>query len=200
MSPFWILIVIGIVAVLGYVGARRRAMASASGNIRNLHSLPNFYGMNALLAGLVPALLLLAVWSAVQPIVIKQSVQSIILAENPDLGAGDLSLVMTQVQRLAEGLSGAMGRDELTRGEVFDMRADLTNVRGRLADLGVALSGDVTQTELKAAQRYLGILAWGDTMKTIAVIAVSLIGTAIAFAGLLALVAWALWWRRRPRT
>ncbi len=181
MSPFWILIVIGIVAVLGYVGARRRAMASASGNIRNLHSLPNFYGMNALLAGLVPALLLLAVWSAVQPIVIKQSVQSIILAENPDLGAGDLSLVMTQVQRLAEGLSGAMGRDELTRGEVFDMRADLTNVRGRLADLGVALSGDVTQTELKAAQRYLGILAWGDTMKTIAVIAVSLIGTAIAF-------------------
>ena len=181
MSPFWILIVIGIVAVLGYVGARRRAMASASGNIRNLHSLPNFYGMNALLAGLVPALLLLAVWSAVQPIVIKQSVQSIILAENPDLGSGQLSLVMTQVQRLAEGLSGAIGADHLTREQVFDMRADLTDVRGRLADLGVALSGEVTQTELEAAQRYMSISAWGDTLRTIAVIAVSLICTAIAY-------------------
>ncbi len=104
MSPFWILIVVGIVAIVGYVGARRRAMASASGDIRKLHSLPNFYWMNALLTGLVPALLLLAVWSAAQPIVIKQSVQSVILDANPELGTGDLSLIMTQVQRLADGL------------------------------------------------------------------------------------------------
>ncbi len=181
MSPFWILIVVGIVAIVGYVGARRRAMASASGDIRKLHSLPNFYGMNALLTGLVPALLLLAVWSAAQPIVIKQSVQSVILDANPELGTGDLSLIMTQVQRLADGLSNAVSSGELQREQAFDMRADLTDVRGRLADLGVALSGEVTQVELRAAQRYMSIVAWGDVMRAIAVITLSLVGTAIAF-------------------
>ena len=43
------------VAAAGYVLGRGRAMASAGGDARRLHSLPNYYGMNVALTAMVPA-------------------------------------------------------------------------------------------------------------------------------------------------
>ncbi|QQA44762.1 phosphate ABC transporter permease subunit PstC [Pelagovum pacificum] len=181
MSPFWIFVVIVAVAIAGYFGARQRAFASGSGDIRNLHSLPNFYGMNALLAGLIPALLVLGLWSAIQPIAIKQSVQGIILEAEPELSSGQLNLEMTGVQRLAEGLDAAIDRGVLQQSEVLEMSAENNDLRAELGEMGIALTGAVTPVQLDAAQRYLGILAYGDRMRAIAVIALSLIGTGLAF-------------------
>jgi phosphate transport system permease protein len=40
----------------------------------DLHSLPGYYGTNALILTVVPALLVLAVWLIIQPLVIERSV------------------------------------------------------------------------------------------------------------------------------
>ncbi len=58
-----VLIALGIAA---YVAGRARAMASAGGDSRALHSLPRYYGAYAAMMALVPAMFLMALWLVVQ--------------------------------------------------------------------------------------------------------------------------------------
>jgi phosphate transport system permease protein len=79
----------------------------------------------------VPALLVLAVWLIIQPLVIERSVTSIV----PDSIAeeiGSRGLVMTEVRRLAEGLDTAVEAGALTREEARTLRTELTDIRSRL--------------------------------------------------------------------
>ena len=61
MSVLLLLIVIGMLAVAGFVIARARAVAMAAGDIRQLHSLPGYYGWHGFIMVAVPALLFLTV-------------------------------------------------------------------------------------------------------------------------------------------
>ncbi|WP_420859707.1 phosphate ABC transporter permease subunit PstC [Marivivens marinus] len=63
MPAQWTLIAVLAIAVAGYFLGRSRALSGAGGDIRQLHSLPGYYGYNVALTGLVPALLVLGVWS-----------------------------------------------------------------------------------------------------------------------------------------
>ena len=51
-----LVILIAALALGGYFLARRRALASAQGDSRKLHSLPSYYGYNAVMSVAVPAL------------------------------------------------------------------------------------------------------------------------------------------------
>ena len=82
MSATWLFLIVLALAVAGYVVGRGRALASAGGDSRHLHSLPNYYGINAALFVLVPSLLLLAIWLIVQPVVSESNVQGMIPADS----------------------------------------------------------------------------------------------------------------------
>jgi len=67
-------LIIGIVLLLGAIGfflGRGRALSSAGGNARNLHSLPVYYGANVGLNTIVPAFGILILWLLAQPLFIK---------------------------------------------------------------------------------------------------------------------------------
>ena len=57
--------VLGI-AVLGYGAARNRAMTTAGGDARKLHSLPKYYGLTAGMFAAVPALGVMVIWLLVR--------------------------------------------------------------------------------------------------------------------------------------
>jgi phosphate transport system permease protein len=61
---------------------------------------------------------------------------------------------MADVRRVAGGLDLLIGRGLMTEDELAAMRADFTNVRGRLAEVGVALGSDVKQSVFVAAKEY----------------------------------------------
>jgi phosphate transport system permease protein len=85
--------------------------------------------------------------------VIERSVTNIV----PDSIAeeiGSRGLVMTEVRRLAEGLDTAVEAGALTREEARALRTELTDIRGRLGEIGVALGSDVAPEVLRAAQEY----------------------------------------------
>ena len=68
-----------------------------------LHSLPGYYGQTVALFTAVPAILLMAAWLFLQPLLIENQVS----AQIPDSvipEGGNLSLVMADVRRIAEGL------------------------------------------------------------------------------------------------
>jgi phosphate transport system permease protein len=181
MPLLWTVTIILVLGAIGYMLGRRKAIASAGGDARRLHSLPGYYGTNALILTVVPALLVLAVWLIIQPLVVERSVTGLV----PDTIAeemGSRGLVMTEVRRLAEGLDTAIGAGALSREEVRTLSADLTDIRSRLGEVGVALGSDVTPDVLLAAQEYRSMTATGQTIMTVVVLILAALGLAYAYA------------------
>lgn len=180
MSHFWLTLVVLALAAVGYHVGRARALRSAGGDARRLHSLPFYYGANAFLATALPALLLLAAWIPLQPIYVESRVSDMI----PDAAiveGGTRELAMADVRRLAEGLDEAVRQGVMTSEAADSLRIGGADVRDRLAEAGVALVSEPSVETLHAAQRYREISRTSDA--TLA--AVSLI---LAAAGLV----WAL--------
>ena len=67
MTVLLLLAVLLVLAIAGFVLGRARALRQVVGNPRDLHSLPSYYGWYVALSSLLPALVVLAVWLAVQP-------------------------------------------------------------------------------------------------------------------------------------
>ncbi|WP_346899442.1 phosphate ABC transporter permease subunit PstC [uncultured Roseibium sp.] len=174
-----ILIVLGL-AVLGYFVGRQRALSQAANEGRKLHSLPSYYGQFLALFTAIPALLLLAAWLFVQPMLIEGRVSGMI----PDSvipEGGARSLVMSDVRRIADGLDALMERGGISEDDLVRMRADFTNVRSRLADVGVALGGNVPVEVFDAAKTYRSQQKTGSLLMTVAVLGLALVAGAWAF-------------------
>lgn len=54
--PFtWLILILSAIAAIGFLIGRRRALKSAGGDRRKLHSLPVYYGANVAMWAIVPA-------------------------------------------------------------------------------------------------------------------------------------------------
>lgn len=175
MPVLWIfLIVLGLAAV-GFIIGRSRSLSKADGDIRKLHSLPNYYGWSVVLFTLVPSLLVLGAWLIATPVVIENQVAKLIperIAEDDNTRG----LVMADVRRVAGGLSVAIERGVMTREEARDIRSEFTDVRARLAEVGVAVGENVGPEVLLAAKRYRTLAAGASTVRSIVVIALAILG------------------------
>ena len=178
-NNFLILIVLAL-GVIGFVLGRQRAMASAGGNSRNLHSLPSYYGYNVACATILPAMGLLILWLLVQPLVINSSVSGLVTDQVNEESAS-LDLIMSDVRRVADGLDTAVETGVLTEEEVEALVAEQDDIRDLLAGVGVALGSDVTPNTLEAAKSYRAMNEVGDTWKSVFVIATALTGLLVSW-------------------
>ncbi|MHC0052896.1 phosphate ABC transporter permease subunit PstC [Actibacterium sp. D379-3] len=180
MPVLWIVLIVFALGVAGYVLGRGRAMADVGGDARKLHSLPSYYGMQVALLVIIPSLLLLAIWSLLQPMVIEAQVVDIIpdsaIAEGSSRG-----LVMADVRRVADGLDTAVAQGAMTEEQAGSIRSGFTDVRARLGEVGVALGSDVKPVVLRAAQRYRSLQATYSTIRVVAVLAAALAGLALGW-------------------
>ncbi|MBS1223006.1 MAG: phosphate transporter permease [Proteobacteria bacterium] len=102
MQPFLLFALI-LLSIGGYYVGRKRAFAVAGGHIRNLHSLPSFYGSyTALWCGL-PALIVFAAWATLQPNIIINLVVAGMPPELRDLPPDRLNLVVNDLKNLVSG-------------------------------------------------------------------------------------------------
>ena len=138
MSFYLVLITLVGLTIAGFYMGRSRAMKSADGNARVLHSRPHYYGyFIALWCGL-PAILVLTVWTTMQTPIVESIVQSGLPASMTSDNPSQMSLVMNDVRNLASG--------NITSGEITaDVReaADRYNsliAIGELARFVVILS------------------------------------------------------------
>jgi len=175
MTTFWLVACLILLSAAGFALGRHRALASAGGQVRNLHSLPNYYGANVALSISVPALAVLAVWLLAQPMFIETRVASTIpshlIPENTNIG-----LVMSDIRRISEGLNIAISQGIMTKSEVDFLDAETSDLRSRLGSLGIALGSDVRPEILDAARSYRSMSHDGRLMMTIVVGLLALIG------------------------
>ncbi|MCO5732560.1 phosphate ABC transporter permease subunit PstC [Rhizobium sp. SSA_523] len=175
-----ILLVLLALAALGYGFGRRKALSVSAQSGVKLHSLPGYYGQMVALFTAVPAFLVLIIWVLVQPVVIENHVSGMIPdSVIPDGGAR--SLVMSDVRRIADGLDAVLTRGGLGEEGLDRIAADGDNVRGRLAEVGIALAGDVPPVVFEAARSYRASSKTGTFLMMVVVLGVSLVLGALAY-------------------
>lgn len=179
MPVIWLLVLLAALAAIGFVLGRSRALASGKGDIRNLHSLPSYYGYNAALLSAVPALLLMAAWLLIQPVIIENRIINLI----PETAISEDStraLVMSDVRRIAEGFNTAVAEGALTDAATRSLDATTTDIRQLLGQVGVALGSEVQPAVLTAAQSYRALSASLAIWMTVLVIGAAIAGLAYA--------------------
>ncbi|GIT92102.1 phosphate transport system permease protein [Jannaschia pagri] len=181
MPVIWMLAIIAILAGAGIVLGRKKALASAGGDSRLLHSLPGYYGANVALFVAAPALLVLAAWMVLQPILIESRVAATV-PEDAYETQGDLSLILADVRRVARGLDLAVEQGTITAERAGDMRSEFTDVRQRLAEVGVAVGTEVDRTTLTAAQRYRVLEGRADLAMNVVVLLLAIGGFGLMYA------------------
>jgi phosphate transport system permease protein len=83
--------------------ARSINLAGVAGTAGSLHSLPGYYGYFTAIWCLLPALLVLLVWVALEPGIIIALLVKQLPAEQQALSSGELNLLLNNIQNLANG-------------------------------------------------------------------------------------------------
>ena len=179
--PFsWLVLIILAIAAAGYVLGRKRALNSASGDRRNLHSLPSYYGAHAAMWAVVPATAVLLVWMLAQPFFVNARV----LASLPDTvvtEGSSIGLVMSDIRRVADGLDEAVRQGAMTRAQAASLDTDATDVRDVLGGVGVALGSAVSADVLSGAQLYRVLNSTATNLMSWLVVLIALGGAAYGF-------------------
>ncbi|MEM6277036.1 MAG: phosphate ABC transporter permease subunit PstC [Pseudomonadota bacterium] len=180
MTLAWIFTALALLSLAGFFVARGRAMASAGGDRRNLHSLPNYYGYHAALWIFVPAFFLLCVWLVLQPVLIGASLS----ANVPDAALTDgmnMSLLLSDVSRVASGLDLAVATGAISQADAISPALTMEDLRPTLTAAGVPLGSDVGDAVLRLAQQYRGMSSIGFNLMAVVVGLLALGGFAWAW-------------------
>ena len=172
------LIVIAL-ALLGFFVGRYLALSKVEGDVRKLHSLPGYYGQTVFLFTAVPALMVMMVWLLVQPVVINGQISAMIPPGDLPEGSS-VSLVMSDVRRIAEGIDVLVAKDVVSEEALKTMRADLSDIRSRMANVGVALGANVKPSVFEAAKAYRHLNGIGRTALSTVALVLALGGFAFA--------------------
>jgi phosphate transport system permease protein len=175
MPVFWLFVIVLVLSAVGYVLGRARALKTAGGDSRGLHSLPVYYGANVALKSIVPALLALVLWLLVQPFYVGNAVSGMI--PDSEIAEGSSrSLVLAEVRRVANGMDAAVATGVMDEGFAANADADIADVTQRLKDAGQIVTSQITQPVLHAAQSYRAMNVTGALMMTIAVLVLAVVG------------------------
>jgi phosphate transport system permease protein len=90
-------------ATLAYYTGRHRAFAVAQGKLRNLHSLPIYYGLYTAIWCAAPGLLIAAVWLMLEPTLITKMVLGGLPDNIRQLDESRLTLVLNDIRNLVHG-------------------------------------------------------------------------------------------------
>lgn len=99
-----ILLLLAVLAVASFAYGYFRALSAARASETPFHSRPVYHGAYLMVVTVLPALILLALWSAAAPTVIRSSVVAAMPDQVQQLTDSQLSLVMTTVNNLASGM------------------------------------------------------------------------------------------------
>ncbi|HRW61379.1 MAG TPA: phosphate ABC transporter permease family protein, partial [Defluviicoccus sp.] len=67
MSLSTLLLALLVLSSLAFYLGRKKALSTAGGNLRTLHSLPNYYGYYLALWAGIPALAVFTLWLVLEP-------------------------------------------------------------------------------------------------------------------------------------
>ncbi|MEM9726001.1 MAG: phosphate ABC transporter permease family protein, partial [Pseudomonadota bacterium] len=171
MTIFTLLTLVALIATASFLMGRQLAVIRAEGAYTELHSLPSYHGLFALIWCAVPALLVFALWSTLQPVYL----QSVAFAYFPQdvLDGPESGLRMSTVELVANGFEklDARSQDQIVYG--------LSELRAEMAKINQPLPGVVPSYVLEAAREVVDQRAGLSFWRVIVVMAVAVGGAAM---------------------
>ncbi|WP_112309090.1 phosphate ABC transporter permease subunit PstC [Pseudogemmobacter bohemicus] len=192
MTVLPLLMILAVLAAAGFILGRQRALALAGGDTKKLHSLPAYYGWHAAIMAFVPAFCALIVWLLIQPFFIERAALSQLPAAVLEDSTAS-TLAMADVRRVAAGLDTAVAQGAMTEAAIETMDATVTDLRGELGKVGVALGSAVSSEVLAAAKQYRESVASASVVRAVVIILIAV----AALARALKLTAPDFWARNR---
>lgn len=101
MQLLTLTVVLLLLTSIGYRMGRRKALATAGGVPRRLHSLPRYHGYFVALWCGLPALLVVTLWLAAEPALVRHLVEASLPANTLALGEERLNLLYNEVRNVA---------------------------------------------------------------------------------------------------
>ncbi len=173
MPLSWVVAGVLVLAAAGYVLGRQRAVASAGGDARAMHSLPRYYGANVALFVVTPALGILLAWMLLQPVLIDARAMRL-LPEAAIADGANRALLMNEVRQVAEGLDAALSEGTLGASDLTG--ADGAEVAQALAAAGHPLPAEPAAAVLASARQVRDWTAAGTRWMAAAVILAAVAG------------------------
>ena len=124
-----------------YVLGRKRALRVAGGKVRNLHSLPAYYGLYVAIWAALPAMLILGLWLAFEGTIISQLIVSTLPDDVRSLAPDRLNLVVNDIRNLVNGNIVSGEPDALTLAAVDRYKNLLGISQAALFAVVLALAG-----------------------------------------------------------
>jgi len=156
-----IAVLLVLTAVAYHLGRRRSLQVGrATGGIKQLHSLPNYYGWHTALWCGVPALILVGLWVAFEPAIVTQLVVNALPEEMRNLGPARLNLVINDIRNIVHGSIASREPDAATAAAVEHYkhlqtisRMAMTVVGLAIAMVGVAIGWKYIHPHMRARNR-----------------------------------------------
>jgi phosphate transport system permease protein len=139
-----VLIAVLGLSLIGYFMGRSRSVAVAGGDLRRLHSLPNYHGFYVALWCGLPSLLVVLIWLAAQPAIVTEAATSVLPPERvASLDENQLSLLLSEVRQAASHADLSQVADPAVRAGAETYRAwqSMSNLGALGAAVALALIG-----------------------------------------------------------
>ncbi len=111
MSPSLLLLILLLLSYCGFRLGKKRSLACVEGKVRDLHSLPAFYGFYTALWSIIPALIVTVVWLSLE----ASWVANAVIAELPqairELPESRLYLVLNDIRNVVNGTTRSTQSD-----------------------------------------------------------------------------------------
>ncbi|NVK18265.1 MAG: phosphate ABC transporter permease subunit PstC [Methylocystaceae bacterium] len=156
-----------LLAFIGYYMGRSRAVATVSGDVRKLHSLPRHYGYFVALWCGVPALVLCVLWMLFEPYIVNTLVLSGVPNIDPDASSAVIARILSDVKFLAANGVGR-GADDPVMVAAAEHYTHLKTVGTAslavaiiaFSILGLVIGSRRVGADLKARNQVEGLIRW----------------------------------------
>ena len=109
----YLLLTLLILSTIAYYFGKRRSVTVVEGALRELHSLPVYYGYYTALWGLIPGLFLILVWLSFEPSWIAYQTIASLPEELKSLPDSKLNLQLNKIKNVAAGMQVALQVDPI---------------------------------------------------------------------------------------
>lgn len=169
-----LLLILALMALVAYVAGRARSSAMARTTSEKAHSRPAYHSAYVALAGLLPAILVLLVWSIASPIMIDRTLRASLPADLR-VDAASEALNYGTVSIIAKGI------DQLSEAEIQSARSGTVKWTDLLASKSVPVASDVRPELVDAALKRSEMDATSHTVMAAVCIVVALVGAFFAY-------------------
>jgi len=142
-APLIVVATLLVLTAVGFYMGRSRAVSTVSGRVRELHSLPGYYGYYVAIWCGLPALFVLGAWLALEPTIIESMLISGLSETARDLTPQRLGLMINDIRNVADGnVSGASAEPAIqAAADRLNSLRQISSIALAVVVLAVAIAG-----------------------------------------------------------